>query len=97
MIHPPHLVRRSPAPIVRAFGCERGTDGACGWRSVQLEALYSLLDDDGSGSLTVHEMIDLFVRRPMPSPSPQPTGPTGPPHVPLLNPESRALPAPRRA
>ena len=27
----------------------------------QLEALYSLLDDDGSGSLTVHEMIDLFV------------------------------------
>ena len=26
----------------------------------QLEALYSLLDDDGSGSLTVHEMIDLF-------------------------------------
>ena len=28
----------------------------------QLEALYSLLDDDGSGSLTVHEMIDLFVR-----------------------------------
>ena len=23
----------------------------------QLEALYSLLDDDGSGSLTVHEMI----------------------------------------
>ena len=29
---------------------------------VQLEALYSLLDDDGSGSLTVHEMIDLFVR-----------------------------------
>jgi hypothetical protein len=30
-------------------------------RCVQLEALYSLLDDDGSGSLTVHEMIDLFV------------------------------------
>jgi hypothetical protein len=30
--------------------------------TVQLEALYSLLDDDGSGSLTVHEMIDLFVR-----------------------------------
>ena len=29
-------------------------------RYVQLEALYSLLDDDGSGSLTVHEMIDLF-------------------------------------
>ena len=28
----------------------------------QLEALYSLLDDDGSGTLTVHEMIDLFVR-----------------------------------
>ena len=26
----------------------------------QLEALYSLLDDDGSGTLTVHEMIDLF-------------------------------------
>jgi len=30
--------------------------------ALQLEALYSLLDDDGSGSLTVHEMIDLFVR-----------------------------------
>ena len=29
---------------------------------LQLEALYSLLDDDGSGTLTVHEMIDLFVR-----------------------------------
>ena len=27
---------------------------------MQLEALYSLLEDDGSGSLTVHEMIDLF-------------------------------------
>ena len=27
----------------------------------QLEALYALLDDDGSGTLTVHEMIDLFV------------------------------------
>ena len=26
----------------------------------QLEALYSLLDDDGNGKLTVHEMIDLF-------------------------------------
>ena len=26
----------------------------------QLEALYSLLDDDGDGKLTVHEMIDLF-------------------------------------
>ena len=26
----------------------------------QLEALYSLLDDDGDGELTVHEMIDLF-------------------------------------
>ena len=35
-------------------------------RLPQLEALYSLLDDDGSGSLTVHEMIDLFVRHPMP-------------------------------
>ena len=30
----------------------------------QLEALYSLLDDDGSGSLTVHEMI---VRPPRPN------------------------------
>ena len=30
----------------------------------QLEALYSLLDDDGSGSLTVHEMI---VRSPRPN------------------------------
>jgi hypothetical protein len=29
---------------------------------LQLEALYALLDDDGSGTLTVHEMIDLFVR-----------------------------------
>eukprot|EP01045_Picozoa_sp_COSAG04_P057327 COSAG04_NODE_27259_length_285_cov_0.704301_2_plen_47_part_01 len=35
----------------------------------QLEALYSLLDDDGSGSLTVHEMI---VRSPAPSPPPPP-------------------------
>ena len=26
----------------------------------QLEALYSLLDDDGDGELTVHEMIDMF-------------------------------------
>eukprot|EP01052_Picozoa_sp_SAG31_P025789 SAG31_NODE_2285_length_6011_cov_5.276556_2_plen_167_part_00 len=26
----------------------------------QLQALYSLLDDDGDGALTVHEMIDLF-------------------------------------
>jgi hypothetical protein len=26
----------------------------------QLEALYSLMDDDGDGELTVHEMIDLF-------------------------------------
>jgi len=26
----------------------------------QLEALYALLDDDGDGALTVHEMIDLF-------------------------------------
>jgi hypothetical protein len=26
----------------------------------QLTALYSLLDDDGDGALTVHEMIDLF-------------------------------------
>ena len=43
----------------------------CGWPTipahVQLEALYSLLDDDGSGSLTVHEMIDLFVRLRPPS------------------------------
>ena len=38
----------------------------------QLEALYSLLDDDGSGSLTVHEMIDLFVR-PHRTPHAQPT------------------------
>ena len=30
----------------------------------QLESLYSLLDDDGSGSLTVHEMI---VRSPRPN------------------------------
>ena len=35
----------------------------------QLEALYSLLDDDGSGSLTVHEMI---VRSPPPLPPPRP-------------------------
>eukprot|EP01052_Picozoa_sp_SAG31_P010384 SAG31_NODE_568_length_14006_cov_4.252119_4_plen_164_part_00 len=26
----------------------------------QLQALYSLLDDDGDGALTVHEMIDMF-------------------------------------
>ena len=26
----------------------------------QLEALYSLLDDDGDGELSVHEMIDMF-------------------------------------
>jgi hypothetical protein len=26
----------------------------------QVEALYSLLDDDGDGEFTVHEMIDLF-------------------------------------
>ena len=37
--------------------------------ALQLEALYSLLDDDGSGSLTVHEMIDLFVRPAPPPPS----------------------------
>ena len=41
----------------------------------QLEALYSLLDDDGSGSLTVHEMIDLFVRGPPPPPNPRLAGP----------------------
>ena len=28
----------------------------------QLEALYNLLDDDKNGQLSVHEMIDLFVR-----------------------------------
>ena len=27
----------------------------------QLEALYSLLDNDGNGRLTVHEMIDLLL------------------------------------
>ena len=42
----------------------------------QLEALYALLDDDGSGSLTVHEMIDLFVS------SPSDLRPLGPqPHI----------------
>ena len=40
----------------------------------QLEALYALLDDDGSGTLTVHEMIDLFVRHPS---SPTPPNPLG--------------------
>ena len=38
------------------------------WLPVQLEALYALLDDDGSGTLTVHEMIDLFVRHPTATP-----------------------------
>ena len=36
---------------------------------LQLEALYSLLDDNGWGSLTVHEMIDLYVRSPSSPPS----------------------------
>ena len=41
----------------------------------QLEALYSLLDDDGSGSLTVHEMIVSPAPRRRPRAPPQPPRP----------------------
>ena len=37
----------------------------------QLEALYSLLDDDGSGSLTVHEMIARHEYKPTPTTIPR--------------------------
>ena len=50
--------------------------------STQLEALYALLDDDGSGSLTIHEMIDLFVRHSIPDPSPKREGPVCPMRAP---------------
>ena len=56
-----------PAPL---WGRSGGLTALPAARSLeQLEALYSLLDDDGSGSLTVHEMI---VRSPAPSPLPPP-------------------------
>ena len=48
--------------------------------AAQLEALYALLDDDGSGSLTVHEMIDLFVRNHTLAPAYRPTLPAYGPH-----------------
>ena len=48
---PPPPARARPLPDLRCRFTGAG----------QLEALYALLDDDGSGSLTVHEMIDLFV------------------------------------
>lgn len=61
-------VSAPPGPTVSCAACFRSVTGpkircrGCVPAVPQLEALYALLDDDGSGSLTVHEMIDLFVR-----------------------------------
>lgn len=71
----------------------------CSTVIVQLEALYALLDDDGDGALTVHEMIDLFVRhataaipwsQPLPA-RPCPSGGASTPTSRLLTPRLRAF------